>query len=297
MGSALGQWRQRIREYKNDLVQTYFNYRIEAANRPYSAAFRSQPYRFLLLLSHMRSGSSLLTHLLTTNPEIIGYGETHTNYADADDFKALLKKVYWQAQEFRTLGDVQNLRMNHRYVMDKVLHNKKFLDHEFLTSEQIYAIFLLREPERSLASIADLKPHWSQQKTIEYYTGRMATLVDYAHLINDPKRMLVVTYEQILDDTPKVLTTLQQFLHTQAPFTEQYRVLKTTGMKGVGDSKGNIKAGKIVRSQRQLSQSFPPDLLDQAQQVHRHCQSELTQLCQSVSESRAKTSAADAKNA
>ncbi len=282
MGSALSQWRQRIREYKNDLVQTYFNYRIETANQPYGVAFRARPYRFLLLLSHMRSGSSLLTHLLTTNPEVIGYGETHINYADASDFKGLLKKVYWQAQDFRTLGDIQNLRMNHQYVMDKVLHNKKFLNHDFLQSEQVYAIFLLREPERSLASIADLKPHWNQQDTIEYYTERMARLVDYARLINTPDRMLVVTYEQLLDDTPKVLTTLQQFLQTRTPFTEEYKVLKTTGMKGVGDPKGKIKAGKIVRSQRQLTPSFPPALVEQAKQVHGNCQTALMELCQSV---------------
>lgn len=282
MASTLGQWRQRIREYKNDLVQTYFNYRIEAANQPYGVAFRAKPYRFLLLLSHMRSGSSLLTHLLTTNPEVIGYGETHTNYTDANDFKGLLKKVYWQAQDFRTLGDVQNLRMNHQYVMDKVLHNKKFLDHDFLKSEQVYAIFLLREPERSLASIADLKPHWNQQDTIEYYTERMTMLVNYARLIKSPNRLLVVTYEQLLDNTPKVLTTLQRFLQTQAPFTEEYKVLKTTGMKGVGDPKGKIKAGKIVRSQRQLTQSFPPELVERAKQVHSQCQQELMDLCQSI---------------
>lgn len=279
MAATLRQWRQQIREYKNDWVQTYFNYRIEATNQPYKVAFRPKPYRFLLLLSHMRSGSSLLTHLLTTNPEVIGYGETHTNYTDAEDFKTLLKKVYWQAQDFRTLRDVQNLRMSHQYVMDKVLHNKKFLNHDFLQSEQVYAIFLLREPERSLASIADLKPHWNQQDTIEYYTERMATLVDYARLINNPQRTLVVTYEQILDDTTKVLATLQQFLQTQTPFRENYKVLKTTGMRGVGDPKGNIKAGKIVRSQRQLNQSFSPDLIAQAKQVHSDCQTALMQLC------------------
>ncbi|MBT9312024.1 sulfotransferase family protein [Leptothoe kymatousa] len=279
---ALAQWRQQIRESKNDWVQNYFGYRIDAAKRPYSVAFRSSPYRFLLLLSHMRSGSSLLTHLLTTNPEVIGYGETHTNYTDAHDFKVLLKKVYWQAQEFRTLQDIQNLKMDHRYVMDKVLHNKKFLDHDFLTSDQIYGLFLLREPERSLASIADLKPHWNQQDTIEYYAERMAMLVEYARLINDPQRMLVVTYEQLLDNTPQVLTTLQQFLQTQAPFTEEYNVTKTTGMKGVGDSKGKIKAGKIVRSQRQLSQEFSPDIVERAKQVHSHSKTVLMELCQTV---------------
>ena len=171
--------------------------------------------------------------------------------------------------------------MNHRYVLNKVLHNKKFLNNDFLQSEQIYAIFLLREPERSLASIADLKPHWTQQDAIEYYCKRMAMLVEYAQLINNPQRTLVLTYEQILDHTPQMLATLQQFLQTQTPFEEKYKILKTTGIKGVGDSKGRIKAGEIVRSQRQLSQTFSPQLLEQARQVYQHCHHRLVNLCQS----------------
>ncbi|MEM1240258.1 MAG: sulfotransferase family protein [Cyanobacteria bacterium P01_H01_bin.26] len=275
------QWRQRIREYKNSWVQNYFNYRIESTKQPYCVAFRPTPYRFLLVLSHMRSGSSLLTHLLTTNPEVIGYGEIHTDYASAQDFKKLLKMVYWQGQDFYRLSDLRNLRMHHRYVLNKVLHNKKFLNHDFLQSEQIYAIFLLREPERSLASIADLKPHWNQQDAIEYYCERMAMLVEYAQLINNPQRTLVLTYEQMLDHTPQMLAMLQQFLQTQTPFEEKYKILKTTGMRGVGDSKGRIKAGEIVRSQRQLTQTFSPQFLEQARQVYQHCHHQLVNLCQS----------------
>lgn len=282
MASTLGQWRQRIREYKNDWIQNYFSYRIEAVHQPYRVAFRATPYRFLLLLSHMRSGSSLLAHVLTTNPEIIGYGETHTNYTDANDFKGLLKKVYWQAQDFRTLADLQNLRMNHQYVMDKVLHNKKILDHDLLNSEQVYVIFLLREPQRSVVSIADLKPHWHEQDTLEYYTRRMARLVDYAQLIHDPNRMLMVTYEHILEDTANVLTGLQQFLHTQTPFMEEYKVLKTTGMKGIGDPKGNIKAGKIVRSQRQLNLTLSPEILKAADTTYQSTYKQLANLCTQV---------------
>jgi LPS sulfotransferase NodH len=37
-------------------------------------------YEFVHILSHMRSGSTLLAHLLASHPEIIGYGETHIRY-------------------------------------------------------------------------------------------------------------------------------------------------------------------------------------------------------------------------
>ncbi|MEO1404179.1 MAG: sulfotransferase family protein, partial [Cyanobacteria bacterium J06635_1] len=232
MASRLIQLRQQVRVSKNDWIQRYFQWRIEATSGPYRVALRPSPYRFLLVLSHMRSGSSLLTHLLTANPDVIGYGETHIEYAGAADFKQLLQKVYWQAQEFRTVRDIQNLRMHQRYAMDKVLHDKKFLSCDFLTDDQVYGIFLLREPSRSLASIADLKPHWSEAETLSYYTGRLATLVEYAQLIDNPARTLVVTYEQLLDQTAEALATLQQFLRTPTPFSEEYQVMKTTGMKG-----------------------------------------------------------------
>ncbi|MEM8805313.1 MAG: sulfotransferase family protein [Cyanobacteria bacterium P01_G01_bin.38] len=279
MASRLTQLRQQVRVSKNDWIQRYFKWRIESASAPYRVALRPKPYRFLLVLSHMRSGSSLLTHLLSANPDVIGYGETHIEYAGAADFKQLLQRVYWQAQEFRSLGDIQNLRMNHLYAMDKVLHDKKFLSRDFLADEQVYGLFLLREPSRSLASIADLKPHWSEADTLSYYTGRLATLVEYARLIDNPARTLVVTYEQLLNQTAEALTTLQQFLQTPTSFSEEYQVMKTTGMKGVGDSKGKIKAGKIVRSQRQLQLNVSSNTLTTAKAAYQSASEQLMKIC------------------
>ena len=37
-------------------------------------------YELLFVLGHMRSKSSLLVHLLNSNPEVLGYGETHIGY-------------------------------------------------------------------------------------------------------------------------------------------------------------------------------------------------------------------------
>jgi len=86
--------RHGIRLYKNDLIAGYFYFRINTLADPYTIVGRGQPYRILLILSHMRSGSSLLTHLLNSNPEIIGYGETHIQYASEQDFKKLSKLCF-----------------------------------------------------------------------------------------------------------------------------------------------------------------------------------------------------------
>ena len=83
-----------IRLLKNHAVHQYYQTRIDIPNDPYKILGRSKLDRILFVLSHMRSGSSLLTHILNTNNEIIGYGETHIKYSSELDFKALLSKVY-----------------------------------------------------------------------------------------------------------------------------------------------------------------------------------------------------------
>ena len=275
--------RATIRLRKNNWVKRYFTFRINRAVDPYRVVFRRQPYRILLVLSHMRSGSSLLTHLLNANPEVIGYGETHLTYQQPQDFKELFLRVYLRSQEFRSWKDIGNFQMQHQYVMDKILHNARIGDDSLLTSQQIYSLFLLREPQRSLASLLDLKAHWGETEALNYYQDRLATLVQYARLIRNSQRSLVITYDQILDDTPSILTVLKTFLQTTVPFSEEYPILRTTGQKGVGDPKGSIKAGKIIRQPRPLSQQLSSEVLEQAQDTYQGALKSLSQLCLSVS--------------
>ncbi|MEQ9551075.1 MAG: sulfotransferase family protein [Coleofasciculus sp. G3-WIS-01] len=274
--------RHRIRLYKNDLVSGYFHFRINTLADPYTILGRAQPYKILFILSHMRSGSSLLTHLLNSNSEIIGYGETHIQYDSEQDFKNLFLKVYLHSREFTKLEDLNKLQMNHKYVLDKVLHDNKFLTEDFLRSQQIYALFLLREPQRSLASIMDLKPHWNEETACHYYINRLSSLVSYAQLINSKKRSMFLTYEQLLNHTDSVFMALKQVLETRENFSEQYEVLRTTGMPNVGDHKGNIKAGRIIRNQRKLENIISAELIDKARLHFDKCSETLSEYCSTI---------------
>ncbi|MEQ9667086.1 sulfotransferase family protein [Coleofasciculus sp. G2-EDA-02] len=274
--------RHRIRLYKNDLVSGYFHFRINTLADPYTILGRAQPYKILFILSHMRSGSSLLTHLLNSNSEIIGYGETHIQYDSEQDLKNLFLKVYLHSREFNKLEDLNKLQMNHTYVLDKVLHDNKFLTEDFLKSQQIYALFLLREPQRSLASIMDLKPHWDEETAYHYYIKRLSSLVSYAQLINSKKRSMFLTYEQLLNHTDSVFMALKQVLETRENFSEQYEVLRTTGMPNVGDHKGNIKAGRIIRNQRKLENIISSELIDKARLHFDKCSETLSEYCSTI---------------
>ncbi|HEY9648559.1 MAG TPA: sulfotransferase [Chroococcidiopsis sp.] len=268
-----------VRGKKNKLVRDYLEFRIHASPEPQKILFRPTPCKFLFILSHMRSGSSLLTHILSSNPEIIGLGETHTVYRSDLDLKQLTRKLYTELCEVRRLSDLANLRMNHQYILDKILHNSKLLDYSFLASEYSYNIFLLREPQRSLSSILDLKPHWDEATAVEYYGDRLRQLERYSQFINNPERTLVVTYEQLLNQTELTLSKLRQFLSLSQPLSEDYHLLKTTGKPGFGDHKGNIKAGRIVRDARKLNSNLSEPAIDAGQAAFDHCMEVLAQYC------------------
>lgn len=227
----------------------------------------------------MRSGSSLLTHILSSNPEIIGYGETHTKYQSEVDLKNLMLNVYLKVPEFKTLSDIKNFRMDHSYILDKVLHNSRFSDYSFLASQNVYSIFLLREPKRSLGSLLDLKPHWTEQTAVDYYSDRLRQIETYAQFVNNPKHTLVVTYEQMLNQTQSVLVRLQQFLSTTQSFSEDYKVVKTTGQAGIGDHKGNIKAGRIIRNARALDITIGDEAVQLGQAAFDQCMTTLSKYC------------------
>ncbi|MFP4318758.1 MAG: sulfotransferase [Phormidium sp.] len=271
--------REQLRRQKNTAIRAYFRQRIYSSSEPGKIWGRSQPMRILLILSHMRSGSSLLTHILTDNPAILGYGETHITYQTPQDFKQLMAEVYWQCHDFRQLRDLTHLRMNHQYVLDKVLHNHLLADPALLTHPQVSIIFLIREPAPSLVSLQKLKPHLSDRQRFYYYKNRLIQLENYAEFVKNKERSLWVTYEQLLHQTPSVLSHLKQFLSTDSGFSEQYQLLKTTGKKGVGDSQAKIKSGKIIRPSTPSLASLPPDISKDAEAVYQNTYQKLSNYC------------------
>ncbi|MEO0986303.1 MAG: sulfotransferase family protein [Cyanobacteria bacterium J06639_14] len=276
--------RGKVRLWKNHWVKQYLHFRVYQNPDPYKIALRQRPYRVLWMLSHMRSGSSLLTHILSANSEVMGYGETHIRYESPQDFKRLMCKVYWEGQEYRNVGDLPKLTLQETYILDKLLHDNKLLDTDLLLSPNIHILFLIREPQRTLNSIRDLKPDWSEEKTLNHYCNRLKTLVSYAEKIDAPERSLLICNDQLINESPLVFKSLQKFLDTKTEFTEKYQILKTTGAKHVGDHRGKIMAGQIVRTQRELKQTVSPASIDQAQVVYQDCLQRLSQLSTAIND-------------
>jgi hypothetical protein len=197
---------------------------------------------YILVLSHMRSYSSLLCHILGSHVEISGYAEMHVTYRGALDLMRMRARVA------RSLGG----ELSGRYVLDKVLHNEYAISEAVIRRPDVFPIFLLRRPLPSIGSILELGrdmpevPWYSDIAAItDYYVARVQKLAELAQQAGS--RYLFVKAEEILDERGRALERVGTFLRLVRPLHESYSIFPRTGQVGYGDSSPQIMAGRIVR--------------------------------------------------
>ena len=123
--------------------------------------------RCAFILAHMRCGSTALSNVLCSRPEVSGYGEAHVAYRGEADLGAL---VVNQARRWAW-------RPRARYLFDKILHSR----HDGAAPPGFFrarAIVLAREPEPAIASIRRLfeglgkSDYGTDAAAAEYYAER-----------------------------------------------------------------------------------------------------------------------------
>lgn len=191
----------------------------------------------LFLFAHMRSGSSLLVHLLVSNPEIVGFGEAHCRYAGRRSLLDGLLHIYDRVGAKPGSG---------RYVLDKMVQNKYVEDISVLGGARV--LFLTRPPERTLDSILELG--LDSTPTLDdarfHYEERMEWMLETAGQL-DPSTWTHVDYTDIVDDTERTLVRLTQFLGLAMPLSSEYETDWYTAKRHIGDSSENIKSGQVTR--------------------------------------------------
>lgn len=247
------------------------------AMRPRALKSGSQ---FLFILGHMRSGSSLLCHLLCNSDEIAGFGETHNNYRRRSDLAKLLVSVG------KHRGKAS---LNCRYVLDKVVGTQHVMNGAVLADRRTRYVFLLREPLATIASnvamrreLYDEPPQQLLAFATQHYTERLAQLVQLAETIDDRDRCLLLTHQQLVAETPTAFRTLEEFLDLRAPLCEEYGIMPTTGQPGIGDPSPNIRLGKIARTlpRKHIDLSLPLRL--RLEQCYKSCVANLRETVQTA---------------
>ena len=122
----------------------------QAAFRACHAGLRTlgcEPAATVFILGHMRSGSTLLLHILLSHPDIAGCGEQNTPYRTVRDLHRLaITARFAQGPLLRRF----------RYVVDQINHDRFTPNEALLQDSRVRLLFLIREPPASLSSIVHL---------------------------------------------------------------------------------------------------------------------------------------------
>ena len=217
----------------------------------------------VLILGHMRCGSTLLLHILLTNPEFIGCGERNSPYRSLEDLDKL--------EVASRIAQRTPLRHVH-YTVDQINHDHLTPDIELLRDERVRCVFLIRDPQPSIQSILNLTQTyyqpWTVAKAVDYYSQRLQTLEKYADQLNGRGKYLALTYDALIHDTAKTLTRLETFLCLKSKLSDRYKIQTFTGVRG--DPSGKIQNGRIVRD-RPHSVEISGREIEQAVRAYENC--------------------------
>lgn len=222
----------------------------------WSRMVSGRPQRYVFILGHMRSGSTLLSHLLLSHPEITGFGESNLVYQTPRDIAQLVWTTHRLRRQLRT----------RRYVSDQINHNY-MLAPALLDYSPLRFIFLVREPEATITSLVhSLALTMSNpEDAARYYVDRLACLGAHARQV-DAARAIAVRYEDLIDAPASTLGKLTRFLELGSPLQEQYSTFDFTGRRG--DRSPNIGTGEVVRTERKPMPSLTPQTLAELYAAH-----------------------------
>jgi hypothetical protein len=240
--------------------------------------------RKVILLGHMRCGSSLMVHILTSNPDIAGVGETELPYRSIADLERLPPHVYLLLRQLRPS----------KLVLDKILHDELFAK-ELLLAENCTFPIMAREAISSVRSMVSTLPGWFAKNSTcsgdvltqaaDYYRRRLDTLCQYAETLSRTGKCRYFTYEDLLERSSEVFRMLEQCLNLRYPLSERYAIGPKTGVLGFGDPSDNIKRGFIDRSIVRDPIVIPEKLAEQLTEHYRSFDARMRSISTSIADS------------
>jgi hypothetical protein len=238
-------------------------------------------HRYLLIFSHARSYSTLLCHVLGSHRQISGYTETMLPYETAADLYRLNAMA----------GEAGNYRDDCEYVLDKLLYDYLPVSDEVLGLPRVIPIFLVREPEPTIASLTRMRIHeheqglqeWAEgtdrravaRRAAAYYVKRLDMLQGLCTRVEAlGRRGIFLPAETLLDDTAGTFRLLERELGLSEPLREEYAIFEKTGMPNSGDTSATIRTGRIVRERSEQDPAevpIPTDLLVNVRDAYKAC--------------------------
>lgn len=202
--------------------------------------FQKKAQKHLFLMGHPRSGSSLLMHIITSNSEIIGYGEYLTKYNSTGSF---------DLAEFDIRRKAGGLFKNFKFIANQINHHSITPNIDLLRSKDIKFVILIRKPATTLSSMHFLsknaKKPMLQSQITDIYVERLQYLSMVTSYIK-PSQWTYAKYEDIITNTKSTLQELSGFLNLQENLTPDYKLKKYSQVWG--DPSKNIIKGTVFNT-------------------------------------------------
>jgi len=236
---------------------------------------------FIFILAMPRSGSTLLTHILTSNPDIDGIGETKLKPTSFAGLQRIVGKTRYLLKQYGIPYEDDS-----RYILDKLVHNELLApdDVSYLEGDQFKIIFLIRNPHDTVQSLLKAMKSKKIDNAIKTYESRADTLNQYVQQLGPQKTCLFLTFDQLINCTGQVFKILEQYLEISQPLSEKYDTTEATGNFALGDNSKNIQSGKILRKNNEKKDQpfIPAEKLKLAQQKFEACKEAMNQHCLTI---------------
>jgi hypothetical protein len=230
-----------------------------------TASLTEHRYSYVLVLAHMRSGSTLLSHIIGSHPQFCYGGETYRNYRTAADLPNLVIEACQR---------LHKVWLNVTYIVGQINH--AIISEETLKSPRIYkCVILIRSPEATIKSrvatpYAPGMPGMAEKEALEYYVKRLSDLVGYARVLKE--QALFLEYADLQDHAEETVAALTSFFGVTCPFKTRYEMFRMTG--GHGDPSGNIRAGRIIQP-KPHEVAISDDSITRASIAYEECRKQL----------------------
>jgi hypothetical protein len=231
---------------------------------------RHSKHSFIFILGHMRSGSTLLLHILATNPDVIIGGERNKTYNTIDDLESLIFDICLQEK---------CLPRKESIFVDQINHARMTPSVEVLENQNLKLIFLIRRPDPTISSIVrtfqPIYGTWPVEREADYYINRLTSLKNISNQISDSSCSMLLKYEDLVRKSENELGRIKNFIGLSADLSTTYSTFKYTGMRG--DPSERIKAGKILPERNDNMIEIPQELSNRAMNAYKDCVQKIQQ--------------------
>jgi len=212
----------------------------------------------LFVLSHMRSFSSLLVHILASSPELSGNREMHRSYSSMSDVHKVANELTSSTPQVTAV--------------DNLLHNHHTLSEDVRSSSDCTWIVSIRQPFPTLKSLwrwggGKAMPFREPGQALAYYEQRLTHLAELAPSL--ATGFVLLRADRIVNHTDASLDLLSSALTLKAPLTQNYEIDASTGDPANGDFSRFIRRGRVVKKRNHVVKpDLPEEEIEQARVAH-----------------------------